>query len=279
MFFFKNYKTIIFIVVLLATILIVLFCNLKQKSPAGLVTKVVLEVAAPVQNGLNASVKSVSDAWFRYLFLMGIEEENKKLRKKIDDMKSQLILYQEGYLEAQRLRDLLALKTDYDFNFVPARVIGRGQVALSKIILINKGTADGLASGQPVMAGPGLVGRVLDASWHAAKVLPLIDENSNIDAVVQRTRIQGIIRGAGSRGCVLKYISKTQDVREGDIVISSGIGGVFPKGIMIGRISHVDRQEAGLFWKIYVAPAIDFSKLEEVGILTSADAEDEDESE
>lgn len=186
MFFFRNYKTIIFIVILLATILIVLFFNLKQKSPAGLVTKVVLEVAAPVQNVLNTSVKSVSDAWYRYLFLMGIEEENKKLKKKIDDMKSQLILYQEGYLEAQRLRDLLALKNDYNFNLVPARVIGRGQVALSKIILIDKGSTDRLNAGQPVMAGPGLVGRVLDASWHAAKVLPLIDENSNIDAIVQR---------------------------------------------------------------------------------------------
>jgi rod shape-determining protein MreC len=279
MFFFRNYKTIIFIVILLATILIVLSCNLKQKSSGGLVTKVVLEVAAPVQNALNASVKSVSGAWYHYLFLVGIEQENRNLKKKIDNMKSQLILYQEGYLEAQRLRDLLALKDNHDFNFVTARVIGRGQVALSQVILINKGTAEGLNAGQPVMVGAGLVGRVVDASWHASKVLPLIDETSNIDAVVQRTRIQGIITGAGSHGCVLKYISKTQDVQVGDVIISSGIGGVFPKGRMIGQVSYINRQEAGLFWKIYVAPTIDFSKLEEIVILTSADADDEEESE
>jgi rod shape-determining protein MreC len=279
MFFFRNYKTIIFIVILLTTILIVLSYNLKQRSPAGLVTKVVLELAAPVQNVLNASVKSVSDAWYRYLLLVGIENENRNLKKKIDDMKSQLILYQEGYLEAQRLRTLLALEDNNNFNFVTARVIGREQVALSKTILINKGTAHGLNAGQPVMAGPGLVGRVTDASWHAAKVLLLIDETSNIDAIVQRTRVQGIVRGAGSRGCVLKYISKTQDVKEGDIIVSSGIGGVFPKGRMIGQVSHVDRQESGLFWKIYVAPAIDFSKLEEVSVVTSYDNDDEDEGE
>jgi rod shape-determining protein MreC len=277
MFFFRNYKTIIFIVILLVMVLIVLSCNLKQKFSAGLVTKVVLEIAAPVQNALNASVKSVSDAWYRYLFLVGIEEENRNLTKKIDAMKSQLILYQEGYHEAQRLRNLLVLKNDYNFNFVAARVIGRQQVALSKIILINKGTAHGLNAGMPVMAGPGLVGRVVDASWHAARVLPLIDETSNIDAIVQRTRIQGIIHGAGFHGCVLKYISKTQDVQVGDVIVSSGIGGVFPKGRMIGQVSHIDRREAGLFWKIYVAPAIDFSKLEEVGILTSADDESESE--
>ncbi|MEN6375825.1 MAG: rod shape-determining protein MreC [Smithella sp.] len=279
MFFFRNYKTIVFIVVLLVIILIVFSCNLKQKSSGGLVSKVVFEVAAPVQNVFNASLKSVSDAWYRYLFLVGIEEENRNLKKKIDNMKSQFILYQEGYLEAQRLRSLLALKDNSDFDFVVARVIGRGQTALSQTILINKGTAHGINAGLPVMAGPGLVGRIINASWHSAKVLPLIDENSNIDVCVQRTRTQGIIRGAGSRGCILKYIAKTQDVQEGDVIITSGIGGVFPKGIMIGRVSRIDRLESGLFWKIYVAPVIDFSKLEEVAVLISNDEENEKEDE
>ncbi len=179
-------------------------------------------------------------------------------------------LYQEGHHEAQRLRSLLALQDDYDFNFVAARVIGREQIGLSSTILINKGSADGLKVGMPVMAALGLVGRVIDASWHSAKVLPLIDENSNIDAIVQRNRTQGMIRGAGSRGCVLKYISKIQDVQEGDIIISSGIGGVFPKGMMIGQVNHVDRLDAGLFLRINVTPSIDFSKLEEVLVATSA---------
>jgi rod shape-determining protein MreC len=272
---FRNYKTIIFIVILLAAVLIILAYNLRQKSPGGLVTKVVLEVAAPVQDGLNASVKSISDAWHRYLFLVGMEEENRNLRKKIDEMKSQLNLYQEGYLEAQRLQGLLALQDDYDFNFVAARVIGREQVALSKTILINKGTADGLKAGQPVMAALGLVGRVIDASWHSAKVLPLIDENSNIDAIVQRNRTQGIIRGAGFRGCAMKYISKIQDVREGDVIISSGIGGVFPRGMMIGQVSYVDKQDAGLFLRINVTPSIDVSNLEEVLVATSINDEKE----
>ncbi len=88
MFFFRNYKTVIFIVILLAVVLIFLAYNFKQKSPAGLVTKSVLEVAAPVQHGLNASVKSVIDSWHRYLYLVGMEEENRNLRKKIDDLKS-----------------------------------------------------------------------------------------------------------------------------------------------------------------------------------------------
>jgi len=268
MFFFKNFKTIIFIIVLFAAIIIALSYNVKQKSPVGLVTKIVLAVAAPLQTVLNVAVNGVSDAWSRYLLLVKIGEENKNLRKTIDDLKSQLVLYQEGYLEAQRLRNLLALKDDHDFDLVTARVIGRGQTSFSKTILINKGTAHGLDAGQPVMAGPGLEGRVINASWRTAKVLPLIDESSNIDAVVQRNRTQGIVRGAGSRGCLLKYISKAQDVTEGDTIVSSGMGGIFPKGLMIGKVTHVNKQETGLFLKIYVAPSVDFSNVEEVVVLT-----------
>ncbi len=163
-----------------------------------------LEAVAPVQKVLSISVKSVSDAWLRYIFLVGLEEENKNLKKKINELKADLILYQEGYLEAQRLSKLLALKNDYNYRFISARVIGREQAALSKTILINKGTAHGLKIGMPVIAPPGLIGRLIDVSWHVSKVLLLIDENSNIDAIVQRTRTQGIISGAGSRGMHIK---------------------------------------------------------------------------
>ena len=102
-----------------------------------------------------------------------------------------------------------------------------------------------------------------------SKVLLFIDESSNVDAILQRTRTQGIIRGDGARGCELKYILKNQDVQEGEVVVSSGIGGVFPKGLLIGVISRADRQDAGLFFKISVTPFVDFSKLEEVLILST----------
>ena len=125
----------------------------------------------------------------------------------------------------------------------------------------------------PVIAPPGLIGRLFDVSWHVSKVLLFIDENSNVGAILQRTRTQGIISGAGPRGLILKYISKTQDVKEGDVIVSSGMGGVFPKGLLIGQVSHVDRQDASLFLKINVTPFVDFSKLEEILILASEENE------
>jgi rod shape-determining protein MreC len=269
MFLLRKYKTAIFIVALLVIAVIMFSYHLKFGAEGSFFRKIVLETIAPVQKVLSDSVKSVSDAWLRYVLLVGIEEENKNLKKKINELKAALILYQEGYLEAQRLKKLLELRDNNNYHFISARVIGRDQAALSKTILINKGTAHGLKTGMPVIAPPGLIGRLVDVSWHASKVLLFIDENSNVDAIVQRTRMQGIISGAGPRGLIMKYISKTQDVKEGDIIISSGMGGVFPKGLLIGQVSHVDRQAASLFLKINVAPFVDFSKLEEILILSS----------
>jgi rod shape-determining protein MreC len=269
MFFLRKYKIAIFIVTLLIIALMMLSYNLKYGADGSFFRKIILETVAPVQKVLSASVTSVKDAWLRYVLLVGIEEENKNLKKKINEFKATLVLYQEGYLEAQRLRKILSITDVYDYHFISARVIGREQAALSKTILINKGAVHGLKNGMPVIAPPGLIGRLTDVSWHASKVLLFIDENSNVDAIVQRTRVQGIISGAGPRGFILKYISKTQDVKEGDVVISSGMGGVFPKGLLIGQVSHVDRQAASLFLKINVAPFVDFSKLEEILILAS----------
>ena len=269
MFFLRNYKTIIFITVLLIIALVMLSYSAKYDTGGGFFRKIVLEATVPVQKVLSISVKNVSDAWLRYIFLVGLQEENKNLNKKINELKAELVLYQEGYLEAQRLGKLLALKSDYKNRAVSALVIGREQAALSKTILINKGSAHGLKIGMPVIATPGLIGRLIDVSWHVSKVLLLIDENNNIGAILQRTRTQGIVSGAGSRGCILKYIYKNQDVKEGDPVISSGMGGIFPKGLLIGKVSRVQKQDAGLFLKIDIAPFADFAKLEEVLVLAS----------
>ena len=271
--FLRNYKTVIFVIALLALALILISYSLKHETGTGFVKKIVLEVASPVHNILILSAKSVSDAWLRYVFLIGLQQDNKDLKKKIDELKAELILYQEGYLESQRLKKLLALKDSYKYQFIAAQVIAKEPAALSRIIMINKGSANGLKAGMPVIAPPGLVGRLTDVSWHVSKVLLFIDESSNIDAILQGPRTQGIIRGAGSRGCELRYILKNQDVKEGEVVVSSGIGGVFPKGLLRGVVSGVVKHDTGLFLKINVTPFVDFSKLEEVLILSTDEEE------
>ncbi len=267
--FFKNYRTIIFVGVIFVAALILLSYGLKYDSSASFVKKIVMEAAAPVQKILNASIEGVSNAWMRYIHLVGLEADNRILKNKIAVLQTELILYKEGYLEAQRLQKILSLQNDYHHSSIAARVIGREQAALSKTFWINKGSAHGLKSGMPVIVPPGLIGRLTDVSWHSSKVLLLIDENSNVDVLIQRTRVQGIVRGAGSRGCMVRYVSKIQDVKEGDVIMTSGMSNIFPKGLLIGTVNHVDHRDVGLFLKIRVTPFVDFSALEEVLILAA----------
>ncbi len=267
--FFKNYRTVIFVGVIFAATLILLSYNLKYDSSTSFAKKIVLEAAAPVQKILKASIEGVSNAWMRYIHLVGLEADNRILKSKIAALQTEVILYKEGYLEAQRLQKILSLQNDYHYSSIAARVIGREQAALSKTFWINKGSAHGLKSGMPVIVPPGLIGRLTDVSWHSSKVLLLIDENSNVDALIQRTRVQGIVRGAGSRGCMVRYISKIQDVKEGDVIMTSGMSNIFPKGLLIGTVSQVEHKDVGLFLKIQVTPFVDFSTLEEVLILTA----------
>jgi rod shape-determining protein MreC len=232
-----------------------------------------LEAATPFQKVFNLSVSNVKSAWKRYIHLVGLEDENRKLKSKMAALQEELILYKEGNLETQRLKKLLSLQDTYPHRFIAARVIGKELSVISKTLWIDKGKTHGLEPGMPVLVSPGLIGRLTDVSWHSSKVLLLIDENSNIDVLIQRTRVQGIARGAGSRGCVVRYVPKIQDVREGDVVVTSGLSNIFPKGLLVGKVSYVNRVDAGLFSKIHVAPFADLASVEEVMVLAAEQQE------
>ncbi len=265
----RKYQSITVAAVLLIISLTVLSFSAIRLSETGFLRKMVLEAAAPVEDTINISLQNLHDVWKRYLFLVGLEDENRRLRKQNADLTEQLNRYREGSLEAMRLQKLLDLREGFPQRAVAARVIDRNRSSLFKTLLINKGTADGLRVGLAVLSDQGVVGRIIEISWHASRVLLLIDGNSNIDGLIQRSRAQGILQGAGSAGCSLKYISRAEEVLAGDVVISSGLSGVFPKGLLLGVVTGASRKEGGLFQKIDVAPAVDFEKLEEVLALTT----------
>jgi rod shape-determining protein MreC len=265
----RKYQSIAVAAVLLIIALTVLSFSAIRLSETGFLRKMVLEAAAPVEDTINISLKNLHDVWKRYLFLVGLEDENRRLRKQNADLTEQLNRYREGSLEAMRLQKLLELRESFPQRAVAARVIDRNRSSLFKTLLINKGTADGLRVGLAVLSDQGVVGRIIETSWHASRVLLLIDGNSNIDGLIQRSRAQGILQGAGSAGCSLKYISRAEEVLAGDVVISSGLSGVLPKGLLLGVVTGASRKEGGLFQKIDVAPAVDFEKLEEVLALTT----------
>ncbi|MBP1710024.1 MAG: rod shape-determining protein [Deltaproteobacteria bacterium] len=271
--FLKNYRTVILVGAIIAATLILLSYNLMYDTGTSVLKNMALEAATPFQKVFNLSVSNVKSAWKRYIHLVGLEDENRKLKSKMAALQEELILYKEGNLETQRLKKLLSLQDTYPHRFIAARVIGKELSVISKTLWIDKGKTHGLEPGMPVLVSPGLIGRLTDVSWHSSKVLLLIDENSNVDVLIQRTRVQGIARGAGSRGCVVRYVPKIQDVREGDVVVTSGLSNIFPKGLLVGKVSYVNRLDAGLFSKIHVAPFADLASVEEVMVLAAEQQE------
>jgi rod shape-determining protein MreC len=265
----RKYNSLIVAAVLLILSLAVLSYSVTRLSETGFLRKMVLEAATPVEDAINVSLGSLHDGWKRYLFLIGLEDENRRLRQENAVLGEKVNRLQEGSLEGTRLRKLFNLSEGLPGRTVAARVVDRSRSFLFKTILINKGTADGLRVGLPVLSEQGVVGRIIETAWHASQVLLLIDENSNIDALIQRSRAQGILQGAGPSGCTLKYISRVEEVQPGDVVLSSGLAGVFPKGLLIGVVTGVSRKGEGLFQKIDVAPAVDFGKVEEVLALVT----------
>jgi len=263
----KKYRPTAIVILVIALSVIILILSLKMPSDTGFMRKLILDVAAPIERLIRMPLDKTITVWNHYLFLVGMGEENRRLKRENDQLKNQLLRYQEGYLEGLRLQKLLTLKDQTEYVSVTARVIGIDQKSLIKTILINKGTSHGIRNGLPVMNDQGVLGRIIETSWHVSRVLLISDGNSNIDALVQGTRVQGMLQGSGTMRCVLKYIPKTEEVKSGDLVVSSGMTEVFPKGLLLGTVIRADKKDSGLFQRIEVVPAVDFTRLEEVLVL------------
>jgi rod shape-determining protein MreC len=267
MLFSKKNRPVIIISVLAVVVVVLLAYSARHPYDSGIMRRLVLETSAPLDYFFRTPIHAVHQAWYRYIFMIGLGDENRRLKKENDRLINQLVQYREGYHESLRLQKLLGLQSGLGYTTVPARVIGSDQKSVLKTILINKGTAHGVRKDLPVITDQGVVGRVIETSWHVSRILLVTDTNSNIDGLIQSSRVQGILQGAGASGCALKYVAKTEDVKAGDVVLSSGLVVTFPKGLMLGVVTRADKKDSGLFQKIDVAPAVDFARLEEVLVL------------
>ncbi len=267
----KKYRPIAIVVLVIVFSIILLFLSTKMPSDTSYPRRFILDVVAPIERLIRIPLDETITVWNRYLFLVGLGEENRRLKRENDQLKNQLLLHQEGYLEGLRLQKLLTMKDQSDYVSMTARVIGMDQKSLIKTILINKGTSHGIRNGLPVINEQGVLGRIIETSWHVSRVLLISDGNSNIDALVQGTRVQGMLQGSGAMRCMLKYIAKTEEVKTGDLVVSSGMTEIFPKGLLLGTVIRADKKDSGLFQRIEVVPAVDFTRLEEVMVLMVAE--------
>jgi rod shape-determining protein MreC len=225
---------------------------------------VFLELMAPFQR-VTAGIAGVMRGLFdRYVLLVGVQHENEQLQLRIRDLERRGTHQIEMELMNRRLKRLLALQRELPTRAVAASVTARDASVWFQSLTLDKGEIDGIQTGMPVMAPEGVVGLISSTSMHASRVLLLTDPNSGIDVLVQRTRVRGILSGLLEEGTTLKYVKRSADVRVGDRIIASGLDGVFPKGLSVGRVTKVSRKDRGLFLYAEVTPDADASRLEEV---------------
>ena len=243
-----------------------------QSRPSLFARALVTTVSVP-QRAISYSLQGLRGVWRNYFYLVGLRRQNLELQKEVALLQEERVRAEEYRLENERLRQLVGFKEQVPFRLVPARIIGEDQLAESKTITVNKGSLDGIKPGTVAVAVAGVVGQILDEpgsliGLNASQVLLIIDRNSRVDALVQRSRARGVIRGTGALDRLeLQYVERTADVVAGDMVICSGLGGIFPKGLMIGTVASVASDPNELSLHLEVAPSVNFSHLEEVLIV------------
>lgn len=240
--------------------------NLRQEDETNFLERIVLRLTGPVQAGLSHMISGAADIWGHYLYLIDTEEENRTLAENNRTLSAMLAENDEIRLENERLRRLLDFKEAQQIETLPARVIGEDATSWFRTVTIDKGDEQGVVEGMPVVVAEGVVGRVVRSSPRFARVLLITDASSAVASLLQGNRARGICRGKGER-LVFDFVLRQEEVNVGDRVVTSGMGGVFPKGLVVGEVTSVDRQKFGLFQAVEVIPAVDFSHLEEVLVL------------
>ncbi len=266
MYVFEKDVLIIGVIILITVNIIGLSITSKRYATFGL-GRIAISFVAPFQELVTRSVRFVRNIWEHYFFLVSVAQENNSLKASLNQAIEENNRWREVELANDRLRNLLNFKTTVTSKVLAAEVIGKDPSALFKTVIIDKGKSDELRKGMPVVIAQGVVGQIIEVSNHYSKVMLIIDRNSAVDTLVQRTRARGIIKGASTDQCRLDYVLRKHDVQPGDTLVSSGFDGVYPKGLRVGQVTDVVDHEAEIFHEITVAPFVDFEKLEEVLVI------------
>lgn len=232
-----------------------------------LVARLLLDGLEPMQSAVTWTGNLVFDTWDGYVNLVNVRSENQALRERVTDLQRQVIRLGELERSAERLEALLEFRSTLEGPVHGARVIGRDPLPSSRTFTIDRGELDGLHRGMAVISPQGAVGQIMEVGRSAGRVLLLTDHNSGIDAIVQRSRARGIVQGAVEQGCHMKYLRRGEDVTVGDQVVTSGLDGIFPKGILIGEVVDVSPLQRGLLQVAVVRPVVSLDRIEEVLVV------------
>lgn len=262
----------LFLAVLLGHIILI-SAQVNTKGGVPALEAAVFGVFAEVQRGTSSIVSVISDVWSGYVGLRQVRADNEVLRKRLAE--TEVALQQQRALadRSHLLENLLELRDRTTLKTTGAEIIAAGATPDFRTVTIDKGTREGLAADMAVIAPAGVVGRVVVPSASAAKVQLLVDRNAAAGAVIERreSRAQGVVVGTGDSLLRMEYVSEVADIVVGDVVVTSGIDAIYPKGFVIGRVETVEKT-GNSYKTILVKPAVDFSSLEEVLVVLSTPA-------
>ncbi|HZP46517.1 MAG TPA: rod shape-determining protein MreC [Candidatus Binataceae bacterium] len=253
---------------LLLLALHLLSAGVKPDARAGVPAHALLEALAPGQRLTSSLVESFNGVLHGYTDLVRVREENLELRRQLASLESERAKMLELEAENRRLADLLELRDALEMKATAVDVIGTDATAVARTLIIGQGSRSGLRRGMAVVAMEGVVGKLIEVTPDASRVLLIDDHNSALDALDQRSRARGIIAGVIDDGLTMKYVDRSEDIKPGDTIVTSGMDGIYPHGLLVGEVEQVSRDGPGLFLNVEVRPAVDFRRLEQLLVLT-----------
>lgn len=282
MHFLRRYRDLIISVILLVLPFLFLNANLKNPNDLNPLDRVILQISSPIQWVAAAMAQGASDIWDHYIYLVDSRMENSQLRRENSRLREVNRRFQDVQTQSRRLQKMLGFRDTFNGELLSARVIARDTNRFFRVVRLRiDRNEEEVRPGMPVLTYDGLVGQVERTWGQYSDIQLIIDPSSSVDVAVQRTSSRGTLKGTGSLNsysCDIEYLRRTDEVRVGDLVFTSGAGRRFPEGILVGRITSITRRNFGLYQQAEVTPAVDISRLREVFIHVSAPRIDLDES-
>ena len=271
---FKRYRDIAIVLLALAVPFWFLRASMRDPKQASGPDKVIVRIASPIQYAAATLARGISNIWGDYIYLVDVKDDNASLLSQNARLKERVRKLEAFEEENRRLRRLLDLKTNLRTDAVSAQVIGKSTNDFFRVVRVtlDKESKD-VGPNLPVLSADGVVGTTIKGAGDTVDVRLIVDAGAAVDAVVQRTGARAFVRGSGddkTYACNVEYVQRTDEVEVGDLLVTSGVGRRFPKGIPVGVVTQVVKRDFGIYQQVVAAPAVDFSRLEEVIIVTGA---------
>src|SRR5215469_168648 len=266
----SRYKNLIVLVVILFAQVLGLAVQVKRTSDtesSRLIRIWAVSAVTPFERAFNRVQNGTWNLWHNYFYLRGVRAENRALKQEIQQLRLEQVRESEDADQARRLQSLLGFKEQYIEKTLPAQVIGSSGSELSRSVFIDKGDKDGVRPDMAVITADGIVGKVLKTFRSTSTVLLIDDQSSGVGGILEKSRLQGIVRGTAGGEVVLERVMSDEEVKPGEQVLTSGGDRIFPKGLPVGMVTRVSPGQE-LFLNIRLRPAANLAKLEEVLVVT-----------